>query len=208
MTAGASPSVVMMCGLPASGKTTTAGRLGAKLGGVLIRSCDVYRTLSISLPEWVQRTRGFTVGVAEYDRLRDAAYGEMVRRAEESLAAACSLVIVDAVFGEPDKRRRMYEACRRRGATPLVLLCRCDDWQEIGRRFGARVGLGSELEHEASDLAVFRYVEQRWQDPRRDRLADGAPPTVITCDTGPGGRTIAGPDGVELVERIRAALEA
>ena len=38
-------SVVMMCGLPASGKTTTAERLHGYAGGVLIRSCDVYKEL-------------------------------------------------------------------------------------------------------------------------------------------------------------------
>src|SRR5260370_380754 len=68
--------VIMMCGLPASGKTTTAARLHATLGGVLIRSCDVYRDLGISLPEWVRRTRSFTEGVEAYLSLRDAAYRE------------------------------------------------------------------------------------------------------------------------------------
>jgi len=53
-----------MCGLPASGKTTTAERLHAHAGGVLIRSCDVYQELGISLPDWVRRTEGFTRDVA------------------------------------------------------------------------------------------------------------------------------------------------
>ena len=39
-----------MCGLPASGKTTTAERWHARLGGVLIRSCDVYQALGILPP--------------------------------------------------------------------------------------------------------------------------------------------------------------
>jgi predicted kinase len=52
-----------MCGLPASGKTTTAERSHRRLGGALIRNCDVYQALGISLPDWVRRTRGFTVNV-------------------------------------------------------------------------------------------------------------------------------------------------
>src|SRR5262245_25892830 len=67
-TAGA--TVVLMAGLPASGKTTTAARLHAMVGGELIRSCDVYQALGIDLPEWVRRTRGFTVNVTAYDRAR------------------------------------------------------------------------------------------------------------------------------------------
>ena len=50
-------TTVMMCGLPASGKTTTAMRLYAQLGGDLIRSCDIYQELGIVLPEWVRRMR-------------------------------------------------------------------------------------------------------------------------------------------------------
>ena len=69
-------AVVMMCGLPASGKTSTAGLLHAHAGGVLIRSCDVYADLGIRLPDWVERTRGFTVNVHEYDHVRDRAYAE------------------------------------------------------------------------------------------------------------------------------------
>ena len=55
-----SPSVLVMCGLPASGKTTAAERIHLHSGGVLVRSCDVYRSLGISLPDWVKRTDGFT----------------------------------------------------------------------------------------------------------------------------------------------------
>lgn len=63
----------MMGGLPASGKITTAGRLAAQTAGLLIRSCDVYQALGISLSHWVRRTRGFTEDVETYDRVRDYA---------------------------------------------------------------------------------------------------------------------------------------
>jgi len=67
-----------MCGLPASGKTTTAERLHAHAGGVLIRSCDVYQELGISLPDSVRRTEGFTRDVTAYEQARDAAYARML----------------------------------------------------------------------------------------------------------------------------------
>ncbi len=79
-------TTVMMCGLPASGKTTTAMRLHAQLGGVLIRSCDIYQELGIVLPDWVKRTAGFSVNISGYDRVRDQAYAEMARRADADLA--------------------------------------------------------------------------------------------------------------------------
>ncbi len=58
-----------------------------QLGGMLIRSCDVYADLGISLPAWVERTAGFTRDVSAYDAARDAAYAEMGRRLTQALEA-------------------------------------------------------------------------------------------------------------------------
>ena len=169
----------MMCGLPASGKTTTAGRLHAALGGRLIRSCDVYAALGISLPDWVRRTNGFTERVEEYVRLRDAAYGEMARRLDAGLTAGATPIIVDAVHGEPDKRAAVYAACRARGALPLLVWCRCDDAAETERRIHARRGREAEPEHEAADLSVVRHLTGLWRDPTPDAHGALAVPILV-----------------------------
>ena len=154
-----------MCGLPAAGKTTAAGRLHAALGGALIRSCDVFQDLGISLPAWVRRTKGFTEGVADYVRLRDAAYREMACRLEAALAAGATRVVLDAVHGEPDKRAAVYAVCDRHGASPALVWCRCDDPAEIDRRVRARQGRESEPEHEAADASVVQHLGGLWRDP-------------------------------------------
>lgn len=162
--------VILMCGLPASGKTTTAARLHAALGGRLIRSCDVFADLGISLPDWVRRTKGFTDGVGAYVRLRDAAYHEMARRLDAGLTADAGPIVVDAVHGEPDKRASVYAACRARGARPLLVWCRCDDLGETERRVLARRGHEHEPEHEAADLSVVRHLAGLWRAPTQDAL--------------------------------------
>jgi predicted kinase len=172
-----------MSGLPASGKTTTAGHLHAVLGGALIRSCDVYQRLGIHLPEWVAVTRGFTEGVEAYERVRDHAYEEMARLLEETLVTGASVVIVDAVHGESSKRQAVYEICVTHGATPVLVLCECEDWRETERRFAARWGREREPEHEASDLTVYRDIKRRWQHPAADTLPDGRAPTILRVDT-------------------------
>lgn len=207
MSGGSAPILVMTCGLPASGKTTTAARLHAALGGVLIRSCDVYRELGIVLAEWVTRTRGFTVGVAAYDRLRDAAYRLMARRADAALAAGAPVVVLDAVHGERDKRARLYAIARGRGAAPVLVLCRCDDRGEVRRRILARRGR-AEPEHEASDLSVFHDIRRRWQSPLADRLPDGTRPTVVRVDTLRGRVRVLRAGAAGVAPRVRAALEA
>lgn len=199
-------TVVMMCGLPASGKTTTAGRLHDRLGGALIRSCDVYRDLGISVPDWVRRTRGFTVDVSAYDAVRDRAYVEMARRLEDALIARPAVVVVDAVHGEPAKRAAVYELCRARGATPVLLVCRCDDPAEVTRRLREREGREREPPSEASDVSVFHDISRRWRDPAGDRLPDGRAPTVITYDTCTGAVGVEAGAPAGVLDRVLATL--
>src|SRR5258705_12499417 len=106
-----SPSVLVMCGLPASGKTTAAERIHLNSGGVLVRSCDVYRSLRISLPDWARRTAGSTRHLAPYLRERDRAYVEMSRRLEQALTSGADRVILAAVHAGRAKPRSVYGLC-------------------------------------------------------------------------------------------------
>jgi predicted kinase len=195
-----------MSGLPASGKTTTAMRLHAQLGGVLIRSCDVYQELGIVLSEWVERTQQFTVDVAAYDHVRDEAYTQMARRVDRSLNDGSALVIVDAVHGERDKRRGLYDTCHSRRAAPIVVLCCCDDFEEVRRRFRARRGHEREPQHEASDPSVFHDIRRRWETPLTDVLPDGTCPTILTYDTAEDRLVALHVAAPAIAERIRLAL--
>lgn len=170
-----------MSGLPASGKTTTAQRLHARLGGVLIRQCDVYERLGIDLRAWVRRTERFTRETAAYEAARDCAYMVM----HDELAAALTLevpVIVDAVYGEPAKRCAAYAVCAARGRSAIVVWCRCDDPEEVRRRILARVGCDGP-EHEANDLSVYTHLRSLWTPPDSERLAGGTPVPVVVHDT-------------------------
>ena len=187
-----------MAGLPATGKTTAAQRLHGQLGGMLIRSCDVYADLGISLPAWVERTAGFTRDVSAYDAARDAAYAEMGRRLTQALGAGETPVIVDAVHGERERRRAVHAICHAHDAVAVVVLCCCDDLQEIERRFVARRGREHQPECEASDLAVYRDIRRRWQDPQRDQPL----PPIVIVDT---VREVVSPPAAGPEEAIRVA---
>jgi predicted kinase len=176
------PTVVLMCGLPASGKTTTAGRLHARLGGTLIRSCDVYQRLGIDLPDWVAKTRGFTENVGAYERVRDQAYAEMARLLDGSLTAGAAPVVVDAVHGERAKRAVVFDLCRRHAAAPVLVWCRCDELAETERRLAARRGREVEPEREASDVSVYRHIVSLWDDP----LEEDGRMDVVVYDTRAG----------------------
>ncbi len=175
-------SVVMMCGLPASGKTTTAERLHGYTGGVLIRSCDVYKELGISLPDWVRRTAGLTRDVTAYEQVRDAAYARMLSLVKERLTAGSRLVIVDAVHGESGKREAVFDVCAAHKADPLLLWCRCEDRTEIERRLGMRRGREAEPECEASDWSVFEHLARLWEAPTHEWSQSHAVP-ILSYDT-------------------------
>lgn len=171
-----------MCGLPASGKTTAAARLHGQAGGVLIRSCDVYQEVGISLPDWVRRTEGFTRDVVSYEQARDAAYARMLSLLEEHLTAGSRLVIVDAVHGESAKRKAVFDVCVAHEADPLLLWCRCEDHGEIERRLSLRRGRESEPECEASDWSVFEHLARCWEAPSEEWCGSNAVP-VLSYDT-------------------------
>jgi predicted kinase len=193
--------------MPAAGKTTTAARIHAFAGGVLIRSCDVFLDLGIDVPAWVVRTHRFTRDVEAFQRLRVTAYAEMARRLTDALSAGARLVIVDAVHGARTSREPVYALSQRFSATPVLVWCRCDDFEEITRRFAQRRGREREPEHEASDLSVYQNVAAHWQDPSTDRLPSGAPVPVVTVDTLRGRLLL--PDGpAAVVALIRDALSA
>ena len=183
-------------------------RLHAELGGVLIRSCDIYRELGIVLSAWVERTQRFTVDLDAYDRVRDDAYVEMARRVDFTLAAGASLAIVDAVHGERDKRSRLYDICRAWRASPILIVCCCEDFEEVQRRFRTRQGREREPQHEASDLSVFRDISRRWQTPLQDVLPDGTRPTALTYDSLTHRAEMVHGAPQELAERIRFTLAA
>jgi predicted kinase len=195
-----------MCGMPASGKTTAAARIHAAAGGVLVRSCDVFADLGINVAEWVARTHGFTRDVDSFQRLRVAAYVEMARRITAGLTSRTRLVIVDAVHGARASRDGVYALAARFGATPVLVWCRCDDFEEITRRFAARRGHEHIPEHEASDLSVYRNISDHWQDPSNDRLADGTPVPTVIYDT-LRQRLVLPDEPADTVGLIRDALD-
>lgn len=182
-------------------------RLHEGLGGVLIRSCDIYEELGIVVSDWIRRTKGFTVNLGEYDRLRDEAYSRMWLRADEEFAAGTPIVIID--FAHPDlkKRRMLYNICINRGAAPVLVLCRCNDFEEVRRRFSSRRGREAEPEHEASDLSVLDDIRRRWENPLTDLLSNGNRPTIIMYDTVSGAATLIHTTMPTITDGIRAMLE-
>ena len=158
---GRRPCLVMLAGLPGTGKSTLARGLAERAGFTVIRSDMVRKKLAgrggraatlsdfgqdIYTPNWDDRT-----------------YAECLRRAEEIVFQA-GRVLVNASFREESRRRLFLDAARRWGVAGCMLLGRADP-DVVHSRLAGRRG-------DASDAgwAIYQEAARRWEAPEK-RLA-------------------------------------
>lgn len=168
---GRRPGLVLVGGLPGTGKSTLARGLAAAAGFDVIRSDAVRKELIGVSPE----TRlGDEFYSAEWT---DRTYAECLRRAEHELFEG-KRVIVDATFKE-DARRREFLALARRLCVPAVL-CVCEANEAVTRqRLAARTGDVSD-----ADWRVYRLAA--WDEPSAE-----VAPAVASVSTNPGADAVA-----------------
>jgi aminoglycoside phosphotransferase family enzyme/predicted kinase len=116
--------LVLVGGLPGSGKTTVAGRLADSLGAVLLSSDRVRKELAGLVPE-EHAYAGYRQGIytpAHTERT----YGELLRRAGELLARG-ETVVLDASWTDADLRARAARVARDAHAEFVALRCEVAD---------------------------------------------------------------------------------
>jgi aminoglycoside phosphotransferase family enzyme/predicted kinase len=149
------PCLVLVAGLPGTGKSSLARRLADEAGFHVIRSDVVRKELagltsegpapaplreSLYRPEWTERT-----------------YGECMRKAEQLLFEG-ERVLVDANFREESKRRAFLEAAARWGVPQGILLCQADP-DTVRRRLERRHQDASD-----ADWPVYLHASAKWEE--------------------------------------------
>jgi uncharacterized protein len=149
------PCLVLVGGLPGTGKSTLAQGLAEQAGFTVIRSDLVRKELAglgplqgaaaafeagIYTPEWTERT-----------------YAECLRRAEGLLFEG-RRVLVDASFGAEANRRRFLGLGDQWGVPAMLLLCQADPAVVRGRLERRR--------HDAADAdwSIYLQAAERWED--------------------------------------------
>ncbi|HEU4782131.1 MAG TPA: AAA family ATPase [Ktedonobacterales bacterium] len=187
------PLLIIVNGLPGTGKTTLARRLAADLGLPAFSRDGLYETLYDAL-----ESSAAAPPSAPPSGLGAAAYALLYDVAGAVLAAGRS-VIVEGFFGRPDVRRaELLRLRERHDFEPLEILCTADG-QALMQRFLVRMASGER--HRG-------HLDREWLEHNEARLLGGqlAPLAigrqVIEIDT----TTAHSFAYADVMRRVQAAL--
>jgi aminoglycoside phosphotransferase family enzyme/predicted kinase len=173
------PALLLVSGLPGTGKSTLARGLAERAGFRVIRS-DVVRKELAGLTATTNSSAGFQEGIYS-PAWTDRTYAECLRRATAALLNG-ERVIVDATFVEDKRRHEFLQAAIRLGVPALWLLCDASE-ECVRARLAARHGDVSD-----ADWSIHQLAAQRWEPPcpccqRALRKIDtqAAPERVVTA---------------------------
>ncbi len=153
------PVLLVMMGLPGSGKTYLAQKLAARIDALHLMT-DSIRKQILGLPVGGGQFDGYGKGIYAPSVSRKT-YREMYRRGRLYLSRG-QTVLLDATFLHEDYRNEARDLARRAGVPVLFVHADCPEKTVITRmRRRARQGGFSD-----ADIAVYRRMKQRFRKPK------------------------------------------
>jgi aminoglycoside phosphotransferase family enzyme/predicted kinase len=151
------PALVLVGGLPGSGKSTLGRSLAEAASFSVLRS-DVIRKELAGVGESARPVPDFGTGIYT-EAWTERTYAELLQRAERLLWHG-DRVLIDANFRAERERQAFFDAARRWGVA--VLFIHCQAAREL-----TRIRLQSRR-HDASDAdwRIYERLEQTWQPVR------------------------------------------
>jgi aminoglycoside phosphotransferase family enzyme/predicted kinase len=150
------PCLVLVGGLPGTGKSTLARALAEEAGLCVIRS-DVVRKELVAAPNGEPVPVAFREGIYTAEGI-ERTYAECLRRAE-GLMSEGKRVLVDATFRQEGWRRAFLEAATRRGVPCGLLICQAEP-DQVRQRLASRRGDASD-----ADWSIYLGTAGTWEEP-------------------------------------------
>ncbi len=173
------PCLVLVAGLPGTGKSTVARGLAEAAGLHVIRADAVRKGLA-GLPPDAPAAAGLDEGIYT-PAWTERTYAACLDQAEEILFQG-GRVVVDATFWQEARRSPFLDAGIRWGIRTLLLQLVAEP-EAVKARLQARTAGPSD-----ADWAIYRRLAERWEDPsaatERTRAtvdASGEPSEVVTA---------------------------
>jgi hypothetical protein len=148
------PCLILVGGLPGTGKSTLANALGQHAGFRVIRSDVVRKELAGVGGEECRSEFGQGIYTAEWTK---RTYADCLRQAEELLFHG-ERVLVDANFREENQRRMFLDAALRLGVPTVFLLCETEP-ELVRARLAKRSGDASDADWSVYENAVVTWEE-------------------------------------------------
>ncbi len=183
------PCLLLMCGLPGTGKSVLAKELAARAGFTVVRS-DVTRKRLAGLRPGESGGNAPAAGIYAQDfteRTYEACREEAERRLFEG-----ERVIVDATFRDEPHRLRFIEVARRWCVPVRILHCHADETL-VHDRLDRRVGDPSD-----ADWGVYQHMREIWEPfgPVTSDFVDAIDTAATPTEVGDRGLAALGRHGL------------
>lgn len=146
------PTIWVVCGMIASGKSTVAGALADALQTRILRS-DVIRKELFQQPKFKSQDAAFGEGMYTQDAT-SLTYGKLLLKAQETIENGDS-IILDATFSREFQRRDVWRLAVDMDANIIFIECRCRE-EVIVQRLKKRPLNGSVSDARLKHLNAFK----------------------------------------------------
>jgi len=162
--------IIMLYGLPATGKTTISRKLRdyfeAEINTKLMSTFRIREEMGL---------------VDLYSKeQREKVYEQLFILLEDKLKRNVNkCIILDGNFNKQDRRKKVYKLAKKYNAKLYVLKCVVKKKVTIKKRMNERKKHTGILEHKASSVALYNLIEKEAEPVELDKEK----PTIITLDT-------------------------
>ncbi|OWZ13160.1 hypothetical protein PHMEG_00013567 [Phytophthora megakarya] len=151
------PGLILVGGLPASGKSNLAEMLADSDNTLVwLRSDAIHST--------AKQDESFEEGLYSQEMTQHT-YDEILKLCVKHLRQG-GRVVVDATFRDPDQRQKFFSVARTEGALFAMIMCECNREIIKGRMLARHDGISD------ATWEVYENMEKTWDFPERYSMAE------------------------------------